>query len=143
MYWASFHKHDTSKGNNVTIQTCRKLDGVGPIDNRPSPNKLHYFVKKKKWHVTQDKWHMTHDMWYMVGGECSLKISAPQLLWFGITVPWIYFHKQWLSGRLNQLINHRGDCRTAPATPFLLIIFLEIYSTHLAVDWLQCGLAPK
>ena len=24
-----------------------KLDGVGPVDNRPSPNKLHPFVKKK------------------------------------------------------------------------------------------------
>ena len=23
-------------------------------------------------------------MWHMVGGEHSLKISAPQLLWFGI-----------------------------------------------------------
>ena len=27
---------------------------------------------------------MTPDMWHMVGGERSLKISAPQLLWFGI-----------------------------------------------------------
>ena len=25
-----------------------KLDWVGPVDNRPSPNKLHHFVKKKK-----------------------------------------------------------------------------------------------
>ena len=26
----------------------KKLDGVGPVDNRPSPDKLHHFVKKKK-----------------------------------------------------------------------------------------------
>ena len=26
----------------------RKLDGVGPVDNRPSTDKLHYFVKKNK-----------------------------------------------------------------------------------------------
>ena len=26
----------------------KKLDGVGPIDNRPSANKLHHFVLKKK-----------------------------------------------------------------------------------------------
>ena len=35
-----------------------KLDGVGPVDNRPSTNKLHQFVKKKQknmWHVTRDK----------------------------------------------------------------------------------------
>ena len=24
-----------------------KLDGVGPVDNRPSPDKLNHFVKKK------------------------------------------------------------------------------------------------
>ena len=28
--------------------TQLKLDGVGPVDNRPSTNKLHHFVKKKK-----------------------------------------------------------------------------------------------
>ena len=32
-----------------------KLDGVGPVDNRPSTDKLHHFVnKKKKLHVTRD-----------------------------------------------------------------------------------------
>ena len=25
-----------------------KLDGVGPIDNRPSTDKLHHFVRKKE-----------------------------------------------------------------------------------------------
>ena len=25
----------------------KKLDGVGPVDNRPSTNKLHHFVQKK------------------------------------------------------------------------------------------------
>ena len=26
----------------------RKLDGVGPVDNRPSTDKLHHFVRRKK-----------------------------------------------------------------------------------------------
>ena len=30
-----------------------KLDGVGPVDNRPSTDKLHHFVKKT---------NVTHDM---------------------------------------------------------------------------------
>ena len=31
-----------------------KLDGVGPVDNRPSTNKLpHFFNKKKMLHVTR------------------------------------------------------------------------------------------
>ena len=64
-----------------------KLDGVGPVNNRPSTDKLHHFVQKKKkkiWHVTRYMWHMTRDMghmkrdmWHMVGGEHSLKNSAP------------------------------------------------------------------
>ena len=74
-----------------------KLDGVGPVDNRPATNKLHHIVRRKKeeekncdmWHVTCDTWHvtgdmrhMTHDTWQMThdmfgGGEHSLKISAP------------------------------------------------------------------
>ena len=67
----------------TALVTNEKLDGVGPIDNGPSPDKLHLFVKKKKLHVTRDTWHLTHDtrhmtrdMWHMVGGEHSLKISA-------------------------------------------------------------------
>ena len=31
-----------------------KLDRVGRVDNRPSNNKLHQFVKKSIWHVTRD-----------------------------------------------------------------------------------------
>ena len=29
-------------------QSINELDGVGPVDNRPSTNKLHHIVKKKK-----------------------------------------------------------------------------------------------
>ena len=34
------------------------LDGVGPVDNRPSPDKLHKIVKKEE----EKKRHVTHDM---------------------------------------------------------------------------------
>ena len=65
-----------------------KLDGVGPVDNRPSTDKLHQIVWKKKkkkiatcdiWHLTLDTWHVTRDTWHMThwGDEHSLKISAP------------------------------------------------------------------
>ena len=47
-----------------------KLGGVGPADNRPSTDYLHYFVEKNKrekvthdtLHETPDTLHMTHDM---------------------------------------------------------------------------------
>ena len=31
----------------ATSSIEKKLDGVGPVDNRPSTDKLHHFVRKK------------------------------------------------------------------------------------------------
>ena len=57
-----------------------KLDGVGPVDNRPSTNYLHQFVRIFFliwiffffWQVTFDMWdlkddmrYLTHDMWHL------------------------------------------------------------------------------
>ena len=61
----------------------------------------------------------------MVGGEHSLQISAPQLLWFGIDSTLNIF-PQTMTELINQLINYEGDCRTAPATPGLLNIYTYI-----------------
>ena len=38
-----------------------KLDGKGPVDNKPSNNKLHKFVKKKNIYIF-DMRHATCDM---------------------------------------------------------------------------------
>ena len=57
-----------------------KLDGVGPVNNRPSTDKLHPFVF---FFVILDMLHVTHDIWQVGGGEPSLKISAPELEQFG------------------------------------------------------------
>ena len=38
-----------------------KLDRVGPVDNRPSTNKLRYFVCNKKGYMICDMWHATGD----------------------------------------------------------------------------------
>ena len=40
-----------------------KLDVVGPVDNRPSTDKLHHFVRKKEEdkNMTCDKCDVTHD----------------------------------------------------------------------------------
>ena len=36
-----------------------KLDGVGPVDNRPSTGKLHHFVQKKE---KEKEIYVTRDM---------------------------------------------------------------------------------
>ena len=58
------------RGLSMQPGYSRKLDGVGPIDNRPSTDKHHHFVRKrkkekKKWHVTYDTWHVTRDTWHV------------------------------------------------------------------------------
>ena len=56
------------------------LDGVGPVDTRPSTNKLHQLLKKKMTsdtrHVTRDMWHMTFDTWHIGGGGTMGHIVA-------------------------------------------------------------------
>ena len=115
-----------------------KLDGVGPVDNRLSINKLHHFVKNKQtknmtwhvtcgtWHVTLDKWHVTLDMrnvtcdmLWQVNILSKFQLPSYSGLWFMI------FRrlggKGWLTDWMNEWINDEADCRTAPAIVGLLI----------------------
>ena len=51
-----------------------KLDGVGPVDNRPSTDKLHHYIHfffLFSWHVTCDTWHVTCDLWHMTYDTCT------------------------------------------------------------------------
>ena len=77
------------------------------------------------WHVTCDTWHVTHDTWH---------VSPLYLLWFGC----IYVLKVW-SKRVTQLMNCNGICRTAPATPGLVITCLMNVSFSAQPIRLHCG----
>ena len=103
-----------------------KLDGVGPVDNRPSSNKLHHFVRKKSdmWHVTPDMWHVTRYMWHVTrlgGWTFSQNFSS---LAFTVCDLWYYEDLEEkddsMNKWINELINHETVYRTAPATPGLL-----------------------
>ena len=96
-----------------------KLDGVDPIDNRPSTDKLHHFVQIKKnvtcdtchgtcdtWHVTCDMWHMTLATWHVTcdklwGVNILSKFQLPSSygLWFMISCR--LGGKGWRTDRLN------------------------------------------
>ena len=101
-----------------------KLDGVGPVDNRPSTDKLHRFVRKKKkkkkelwhvtrdmWHVTRDTWRMTRDMWhFFLGGEgCTFSQNFSSL---ALTVCdlWYYEDLEEKDDWINELINEWRGC---------------------------------
>ena len=73
-----------------------KIDGVSPVDSRPSIDYLHNYliffthdtrqVKCDRWHVTCDIWHMTHDMWWEVNNLSKLKPSS--FYNFGVKAFW-------------------------------------------------------
>ena len=46
-------------------ELINELDGVGPVDNRPSTNKLHHFVEEeeKREEKNCDMWQVTSDRW--------------------------------------------------------------------------------
>ena len=75
-------------------------------------------VTRDRWHVTRDTWHMTHS----VGWTFSQNFNSLALpVWDWECLEDI-LSKGSLNQSINQLINDRGDCRTAPATPGLLNI---------------------
>ena len=118
-----------------------KLDGVGPVDNRPSPTSLSTLLKKVynkcdtrhvtcdtwqlthyTWHMTYANWHMTCDTWHTthgVGWTFSLHFSSPSLtVWNWQYIEDIYLlNHDWLNESMKK-ISDKGDCRTA--TPGLL-----------------------
>ena len=42
-----------TSNSNMNEENSNKLDGVGPVDNRPSTEKLHHFVWKNKKNKTK------------------------------------------------------------------------------------------
>ena len=113
---------------NYTAGLPPKLDGVGPVDNKPPTDKLQHFVPPPKkntcdmWHVTCDTWHVTRDTWHVFlgGGNILSKFQLPSSnrLWFMML--WRSGGKGWVTEWINQLINDEAVYRTAPATPGLL-----------------------
>ena len=124
-WWRVCHQ----RGYRIYFQSNTKLDGVGPVDNRPSPAKLHHFVRKKHTQKTHDMWHLTCDIWHVtyytrhvtcdMFGEVNIpsKFQLPSSYWLWFMIIWRSGGK----GSLNELMNYEAVYRTAPATPGLLI----------------------
>ena len=73
-----------------------KLDGVGPVKNRPSTNKLHHFVQKHDtWHVTRDICHVTRDT--LGGMNIPSKFQLPRSYCSWFLILYRYGGKGWLT----------------------------------------------
>ena len=77
-------------------------------------------MTRDTWHMPPDIWHLTCDMWHMVGGEHSLKISAPQLSRFGRDSVLKILNER-ISEWITEWIYDKDVYRAAPATLGLLI----------------------
>ena len=93
----------------------KKLDWIALLITAPPGTSFIHM-----WHVIPDKWHVTYDTWKVGEGEPFQLCISDSL---GAKIFWRYFHKGWLTESVNQLMNDKGVCRTAPATPGLLVLF--------------------
>ena len=71
--------------------------------------------------MTCDTYHVTHDMWQEVN-KCTSCNGLEFMVFDDLGEK-----DHWLNQSVNQWINYGGVCRTAPATPVLLNIYLYIY----------------
>ena len=46
LFWSWIYRNKAISGYKKNLVVQIKLDGVGPVDNRPSTDKLHHFVQK-------------------------------------------------------------------------------------------------
>ena len=80
-----------------------KLDGVGPVDNRTSTDKLHHFVRKNIKKLKKYMWHVTRDMFGGVKILSKFQLPSSYCLWFMLL--WRSGRKGWLNQSMNEWIN--------------------------------------
>ena len=90
-----------------------------------------WHVTRDRWQVTRDTWHVTHDMWHMTHGVVWTFSQNFSCLALTVWDLWCCEYLEEKADTLNQWINEsmNGEavCRTAPATPGLLIISNDCY----------------
>ena len=98
------------------IVANNKLDGVGPVDSRPSTNKLHHLIHKKNkkytWHVTCDTWHLTCDTWHVthdIQGVINIlsQFQVPSSYNLGIMMSCELWHVTCDTGHMTRDMWHR------------------------------------
>ena len=95
-----------------------------------------WHVTHEMWHMTCDTWHVTHDVWHMICDKWHITCDIWHVTHGGRWTFTKHFRslantdREWRclenleekDQSMNQLINYKGVCRTAPATPGLLIM---------------------
>ena len=87
-----------------------------------------WHVTSDMWHLTCDRWHVIHDTWRWVNILSKFQLSSSNSLGFMI------FWRSGGKGSLSKLTNDKAVCRTAPATPGLLIS-TQMFAACLHMCW--------
>ena len=93
----SSSEHQNSSSNHQSISSEQplvliKLEGLGPVDNRPFTNWLDNFIKKHTiWQMTNTMWHATCDTCLKV--NILSKYQLPSSYGLREKVFWRYLHK--------------------------------------------------
>ena len=78
-------------------------------------------MTRDTWHVTRDTWHVTRDMWHMTHGVVWTFSQNFSCLALTVWDLWCCEYLEEKAHWMNQWMNDEAVCRTAPATPGLLI----------------------
>ena len=87
-----------SSPDEMFLWMPNKLDGVGPVDNRPSIHRLAPPLcpkkRRRKKRKKCDMWHLTCDMWWGVNILSKFELSSSHGL--GVIMLWRFGGKGWL-----------------------------------------------
>ena len=86
-------------------------------------------------HMLCDTWHLTCDMWHVVGVNILSKSQLPSSYGLGGKVIQRSGGKGWPTELSNEWMSDEGVCRTAPATPGLLITCNTSWMRTKAFMW--------
>ena len=131
------HQPNQRIRNDVTKpRACRELNLLSKFQ---LPSSYCLGVRGDTWHMTSDTWHVTYDMLQMT---CAMWHTGVMIIVSNLQVPssyglgvkvWVWrfgceyseLKDHSIDKWMNKLFNHKGVCRTAPATPGLLIIYKQ------------------
>ena len=126
--------HDTwHKTLDMWHMTYDRWEEVNLLSKCQLPSSYGLGVRDDMWHLTCDTWHVTPDTWHMTPNIWDVsrdtqgvmkivsKFQLPRSFGLGVKVSWRFWTKGWLAEWMNESIIDEAVCRTAPATPGLLI----------------------
>ena len=123
--WVFMAVQSSSQKNIRKYGSQKKLDRVGPVDNRPSTDKIHHFVQKRKKTKKNDMCHVTHRGWWTLYQNSR---SPALTVWVWRCFEDLEEKDMWLNREVNKTSLHLPSLHhhftiTSPSLPFFVCLF--------------------